>query len=118
MELGVYIYYIINFLIFLFKDNKSIYPIYLTLANIPIEEQEKDENKIVVGFFPLLEKIDLVDIPQKLHGLIHTLIWHKCCHELLSPLRNQKFGNIYDTIQGKETWKLFLTLWLGIFYFH
>ena len=56
--------YIVNIIyFFFFLDTKSIYPIYLTLANIPLKEQEKDENKIVIGFFPLVEKIDLADIP-------------------------------------------------------
>lgn len=68
---------------------KNSYPIYLTLANLPLDMQMQDENKICVGFIPILSKEDLIGIPKNLHGFLSTLMWHQSVSLLLKPLRQQ-----------------------------
>ena len=73
---------------------QNAYPVYCTLANLSLEEQEKDENKIVIAFFPMTDKAELDWVPNQLKGFFSTILWHRFMGILLKPLKLQRDGNI------------------------
>lgn len=88
---------------------KNGYPIYLTLANIPANLQNLDQFKVPVGFLPVIEEENLMNVPKTLRSCYSSVVWHRCMSQLLKVLKFQpdevtenKNANFFKFVCGRN----------------
>ncbi|KZV59797.1 hypothetical protein PENSPDRAFT_594870 [Peniophora sp. CONT] len=68
--------------------NRSAYPVYLTIGNIPKELRRKTslQGQILIGYLPVAKLAHITDDDLRRRMLAN--LFHRCMHDLLEPLKD------------------------------
>jgi hypothetical protein len=75
----------------------QLYPIYMSLGNIPTWRRNKQDAKQLLGYFPIIKKNDK-------NKLIDRQTFYKCLEIILDPIQRLKNSGINLLINNKMVW--------------